>query len=79
MRISVVEYVASWWPVAVKCAMRNSERSHENVNSTCLCCVKLKDELRRVVGELKSMVEIVKILKEDQEQLSRRVDSIEYC
>jgi hypothetical protein len=42
-----------------------------------MCCTKLKEELLRVVSELKSMVEIVKILEEDQEQISLRVDNIE--
>jgi formate-dependent nitrite reductase cytochrome c552 subunit len=59
------------------CTVINIECSKENVNSQCLCCVKLKDELQRVVSELKSVVEIVKILKDDQEQLSLRVDNIE--
>lgn len=39
--------------------------------------MKLKDELQRVVSELKSVVEIVKILKEDQKQLSHMVDRVE--
>jgi isocitrate lyase len=46
-----------------------------------LCCEKLKVELRKVISELKSelksAVEIAKVLKEDQEQLSRKVNSIE--
>jgi hypothetical protein len=58
------------------CAVMNIECSKENVNSQCLCRVKLKDELQRVVSELKSVVEIVKIVKEDQEQLSLRVDDV---
>jgi hypothetical protein len=44
------------------------ECSKVNGCSPCLCCVKLKVELQRVIGELKSVVEIAKVLKEDQEQ-----------
>jgi hypothetical protein len=59
------------------CVVTNLECSKVNGSSPCLCCVKLKAELQRVVSELKSVVEIKKGLKEDQEQLSRSVDSIE--
>ncbi|PNF38959.1 hypothetical protein B7P43_G06603, partial [Cryptotermes secundus] len=48
----------------------------DNVNLTCLCCVELRDELQRVRCELKSVMEIMKVLKEDQEQFSCRVDSV---
>jgi hypothetical protein len=53
------------------------ECSQDNVNFLCPCCAKLKNELERVDSELKSVVEIVKILKEDQHHLSLRVDHIE--
>jgi hypothetical protein len=53
----------------------NIECAKENVNPSCLCCVKLEDELLKVVSQLKSVVEMVKIIKEDQEQLSRSVDN----
>jgi hypothetical protein len=60
--------------------VRNLECSKVNGSSPCLCCVKLKVQLQRVIGELrselKSVVEIAKVLKEDQEQLSRKVDGI---
>jgi hypothetical protein len=58
-------------------AVITTECSKENINSPCLCCVKLKDEMQRVVSEIKSVVERVKILKEDQEQLSGRADNSE--
>jgi hypothetical protein len=32
--------------------------------------------LQRVISELQSVVEIVKVLKEEQEQLSGKVDSV---
>jgi hypothetical protein len=63
--------------ILIKYAVRNMETFKENVNSPYLCCLKLKDKLQRVVNELKSVLEIVQILKEDQEQLSYWVDNIE--
>jgi GTPase involved in cell partitioning and DNA repair len=59
----------------------NLECTKVNGSSPCLCCEKLKVELQKVISELKSelkyVVEIAKVLKEDQEQLSRKVDGIE--
>jgi hypothetical protein len=54
----------------------NLECTKVNGSSPCLCCEKLKVELQKVISELKSVVEIVRVLK-DQEQLSHKVDSVE--
>jgi hypothetical protein len=43
----------------------NLECSKTNGSSPCFCCVKLKVKLQKVISELKSVVEISKVLKED--------------
>jgi hypothetical protein len=37
--------------------------SEGNINSPCLCCVKVKDKLLMVLSELKVMVDIMEIVK----------------
>ena len=45
--------------------------------SVCQCCMEMKSELLSVKCELNSVIEIMKILKEDQDQLLSKVVNIE--
>jgi hypothetical protein len=47
----------------------NIKSAQVNVNSLCQCCAKVKNDLQKVKTDLKTLVETVKILKEDQDQL----------
>ena len=48
--------------------------SQIEINSQCQCCVKLKSEVPNLKSELNSVKEIMKILKEDQDHLSKVVN-----
>jgi lysophospholipase L1-like esterase len=51
--------------------------SQASTESVCQCCMEMKNELLNVKCELNSMIEIMKILKEDHDQLLSRVVNIE--
>jgi hypothetical protein len=56
----------------------NIKSAQDNVHFLCQCCAKVKNELQKVKTYLKTLVETVKILKEDQDQLSVRLNNIEH-
>jgi glutaredoxin-related protein len=53
------------------------KNAQDNVNSLCPCCAKVINDLEKVKTDLKTLVETVKIMKEDQGQLSVRLNNIE--
>jgi cell fate (sporulation/competence/biofilm development) regulator YlbF (YheA/YmcA/DUF963 family) len=57
-------------------AETNIKCSQENAKILCSCYAKVKD-LQRIKTELETLEEIVKIMKEDQDRLSVRLDDIE--